>query len=288
MRHSTLPVILATVALTSCSTPPIEPFARFYEGGQPSIAGIAPYQSRLLFSIVREGVPARQTQAVAGLAYASASITLSNDSAAVLPAPLAKSVNFDGSHAASSVFTALRPGGGYNVRVALLDNTNQQVGSGVGENIALPAGQTTAVTIVIGRDGDVRVSSSQVGNSFGTTGSYVLTKGDTVVLNTGFSGTEAAVQSWAVFLSPELTNTAVKTRIASFPATTPFSTFTWPTGTENTNAGWSYLSNLLTTTGAQNGTITFELYDAADKVVGRSTLTGVSAVAGANMDLQLQ
>lgn len=279
---------LALLTLTACAAPAEAPFARFYAGGQPSIAGVAPTQSRLMFSVLREVPESYGAQAISGLTYASAVVTLSNTSTAVIPTPVTKTVTLDGSYAASSVFSALRPGGGYAVSVSLRDGSSVQVGSGVAEDLDLPAGGTKTVTIVIGRDGQVAVSSSNVGNGFGTAGAYVLTQGDTVVLNTGFTGTEAAVANWSVILSSELYGT--ETKIATFPRTTPFNTFTWPTGTSSSTGGFTFDHTKLTanSTGGQNGTITFELYDAAGKVIGRSALPNVSMLSGASVNLQLQ
>lgn len=290
-RLSISPVLAALALLTvsACAAQPEVPFARFYAGGQPSIAGVAPNQSRLMFSILREVPDSYGVQAVTGLTYASASVTLRNTSTTVLPTPVTKAVTLDANHAAGSVFSALRPGGGYSVSVSLRSAADAQVGSGVAEDLDLPAGGTKAVTIVIGRDGQVAVSSSDIGNGFGSAGAYVLTKGDTVVFNTGFAGNESAVKTWSVILSPELYGTEAK--IATFDATTtPFNTFTWPTGTSNATGGFSFDHTKLTASpsGGQNGTLTFELYDATGKVVGRSTLSHVSMLLGSSISLQLQ
>lgn len=289
-RHRITPVFaaLALMTLSACAVKPEVPFARFYAGGQPSIAGVAPNQSRLMFSILQELPESYGVQAVSGLTYASASVTLRNTSTAVIPTPVTKSVTLNPSHAASSVFSALRPGGGYAVSVSLRNNADAQVGSGVAEALDLPAGGTKTVTIVIGRDGQITVASSNAGNGFGTAGAYVLTKGDTVVLNTGFAGNEAAVATWSVILSSELYGT--ETKIGTFPASKPFNTFTWDTGTSSATGGFNFDHTKLTAsaTGGQNGTITFELYDADGKVIGRTALTHVSMLLGASINLQLQ
>ncbi|MNX74005.1 hypothetical protein D3C86_1054230 [compost metagenome] len=239
-----------------------------------------------MFAVLREEGSTRAAQAISGLAYSTVGVTLSNASTAVLPSPVTKTVTLDGSNQASSVFSALRPGAGYSVAVSLKDSGSLQVGSGVAENISLPAGQTTTVTIVIGRDGNVSVSSSTEGNGFGSSGAYLISKGDTVVLNTGFSGNESAVANWSVLLSASLYGTT--TKIATFPGSTNFSTFTWNTGALATNGGATYNPANLTTTANQDGTITFELYDSAGNVIGRSALPHVSVVNGAGMTLQLQ
>lgn len=285
-HHAFWAVPLLVFGLAGCATHQAQPFAQFYTSGQPSIAGVAPYQARLMFSVIREGEPARSAQAITGLTYSTVSVTLANTDTSLLPSALTKTVTLDGSNQAASVFSALRPGGGYSVAVSLKDAGSTQVGSGVAENISLPAGMTTPVTIVIGRDGNVRVDSSATGNGFGTSGAYVVAKGDSVVLNTGFTGTETAVASWSVSLSSSLYGTASK--IAAFPGSTNFSTFTWNTATTATNGGFTYTAGNLTTTGTQDGDITFELYDSANKVIGRSVLSHVSVVSGAAMSLTLQ
>ncbi|HEY9898169.1 MAG TPA: hypothetical protein V6D00_03200 [Pantanalinema sp.] len=285
-HHAFWTVPLVVLGLAGCATLETRPFAQFYTSGQPSIAGVAPYQSRLMFSVIREGEPERSAQAITGLTYSTVGVTLTNTDTSLLPSALTKNVTLDGGNQAASVFSALRPGGGYSVSVSLKDAGSTQVGSGVAENVSLPAGMTTPVTIVIGRDGNVKVASSTTGNGFGTSSAYVVAKGDSVVLNTGFSGTETAVASWSVSLSSSLYGTNAK--IAAYPASTNFSTFTWSTAAAASNGGFSYAPANLTTMGTQDGDITFELYDSANKVIGRSVLSHVSVVNGAAMSITLQ
>lgn len=272
--------------LSACAVTNEPPFAQFSVSESAGIAGIVPQQARVRFAIVRDRPLGLRPQAIAGLTISTASVTLTNANPGILAMPLTKNLSLDGHNMASSVFSALRPAGGYALSVALRDANNVPIGSGVAEGLAFPAGVTSTVTIVIGQDNQVAISASSVGNDFGTAGAYVISRGDTLLLKTGFAGTETAVSSWSVILSSSLYRGSGA--IASFPGSTDFSSIIWATGTANNSGGWHYDPNLLTVTGTPSGTIKFELYDATNKVIGRSTLSNVSILDGAGLNVQLQ
>jgi hypothetical protein len=277
--HATWLIVALMVGLLGGCANPVGSYARFFSGGEPAVLGIVPTQARVLVSVVRAAPSGPRLQAVENLTFDGADLTLSN--ATLLAGDLNKTIALAGSSAAA-VFSGLKPGGDYTFGIAL-KNGLTQVGTGYAADIDLPAGVTTSLTVVIGEDGEVEVQASSVGNAVGTAGAWTLAKGDTLTLSTGFAAVEASAAKMHVVLSSELYGA----EIVIAEKTADFDQFTWATGSDATTGGYLYDADNLTTTGTQNGTITFLMLDADDKVVGRTRLTGVSVVAGATLDLQL-
>lgn len=271
--------LIAGIGLCGCLAP--QTFSRFSVAGEPSVMGIVPTQARMLVSVTRQ-VPGRTTQNVGSVTFDGADLSLAN--ATLLTAPIAKTVGLPANATSSAaVFTALRPGAGYSLDITLKNGVTP-VGVSHAASISLPAGVTTPVTVVVGANGEIQVATSSVGNVVGTAGAWSLAKGDTLTLKTGFASSESGVAKLLVTLSASLYGT--ESVIAE--TTSNFERFTWTTGTNATNGAYTYTASNLTTTGSQNGTITFTLLNADGKVVGRTRLTGVSVEAGAAMDLKLQ
>lgn len=267
--------------LTLCGCLAPQTFSRFMVAGEPSVMGIVPTQARMLVSVTR-AVSARAAQNVGGLTFDGADLSLAN--ATLLTGPSTKSITLAASATSSAgVFSALRPGAGYSLDVTLKNGVTP-VGVSHAASISLPAGLTTPVTVVVGANGEIEVATSSVGNAVGSSGAWTLAKGDTVILKTGFAASESGVAKLQVSLSDSLYGS--ESIIAETGSN--FDRFSWTTGADATNGGYSYTAANLTTTGSQNGTITFTLLDGGGKVVGRTRLTGVSVEAGASMDLKLQ
>lgn len=267
------------VGLSGCLSP--QTYSHFLVAGEPSVMGIVPTQARMLVSLTR-AVPVRGTQNVGVLTFDGADVSLAN--ATLLTGSLAKSLSLPSNATASAAaFTALKPGGGYSLDVTLKNGVTE-VGTSHAASISLPAGVTTPVTVVVGANGEIEVATSSVGNIVGSTGAWVLAKGDAVTLKTGFAAAETGVAKLQVSLSSSLYGS--ESIVAE--KTSGFDQFTWTTGSDATNGSYSYTAANLTTTGSQSGTITFQLLDTDGKVIGRTRLTGVSVQAGASMDLKLQ
>ncbi len=280
MQATWLIIALIAGLLGGCAAP-TGSYARFFSGGEPAILGLVPTQARVMVSVVQAQPSGPRVQAVENLTYDGADLTLSN--ATLLANDLTKTIAIaDGVTSSTAVFTALKPGAGYTFGLALKNGVTQ-VGTGYATGIELPAGVTTALTVVVGEDGEVKVQASSVGNAIGNAGAWSLAKGDTLTLSTGFAAVETSTAKMRVVLSSELYG--AETVIAE--KTAGFDTFTWATGSDATTGGYVYEPDNLTTTGAQNGSITFLMLDADGAIIGRTRLTGVSIVAGATLDLHL-
>lgn len=269
---------LLALSLAGCASDPAS-FVRINAGGTPSISGMLQDRGRLLVTLVREAGP--QIQAIGSISgqYTQANLALTNSNS-LLSGTVNQNIVISGT-SYTAAFSALRPGGGYNLSLSLQDGGNVEKGMGYVSDITLVSGQTTVVTAVIGANGNITVSTSTVGNAVGSSGAWMIAKGDTLNLNTGFNNAETGAASMSVTLDGNL-YTGGPTVIAS--KTSDYNTFAWATGT---SAGL-YDATKLTTTGTQNGTITFTMFNATNNIIGRTTLSNVNVVNGSSIDLQLQ
>lgn len=277
-RTSYLSACLLALTVAGCASDPAG-FVRINAGGTPSISGMLQDRGRLLVTLVPEVGP--HIQAIGSISgqYTQANLSLTNSSS-LLSGTVNQNIVISGS-TYTAAFSALRPGNGYNLSLSLLNGSSVEKGMGYVSDITLVSGQTTVVTAVIGANGNMTVSTSTVGNALGSSGAWLIAKGDTLNLNTGFNGTETGAASMSVTLDGNL-YTGGPTVIAS--KTSGYNTFTWATGT---TAGL-YDATKLTTTGTQNGTVTFTMFNASNHIIGRTTLNNVNVVNGSSIDLQLQ
>ncbi|MNX93498.1 hypothetical protein D3C86_1256810 [compost metagenome] len=282
LQHLTLLAALSGVVMIGCAAPSAFYRTQFISGGEPSLKGIAADQARLLVTVNRDLRAARGVQNVGGLTYDGADLTLQN--ASLLANDVTKTIAVSG-NTANTVFTGLRPGAGYALTVKL-KNGGSVVGNGHVSTFALTAGITNSVNIIIGQDGQLTVSTSTAGNALGSASAWTIAKGDTINLNTGFAAHEPSADYLRVMLDASLYGTpAVIAEVASGS----FDTFSWNTGADATIGGYAYTASNLTTTGTQDGTITFQLLDASKTtVLGQTQLKHVNVVNGASFGLTLQ
>lgn len=276
MVKAICPVLAAALLLSACAATPSHQM-NFYPGGEPALKGVVANQARLIVSISRAA--SMGTQGVTGLTFDSADLTLTNGSG-LLSTPATATADLTGNLTQTVVFSALRPGGGYALDL-VLKNGGTRVGGSHASSITLAAGTSTTVGIVIGKDNQITIATSEAKNTAGSAGAWVIAKGDKVVLNTGFASAETNAVKMCVYLDAVLYGT--RSKIAE--KTSGFNQFEWATGTATNTATESYNpASLMVTSG---GTVTFELLNSSDKIIGRTSLENVTIEGGANIDLNL-
>lgn len=291
MKSSKQALALIALVLAGCGTSPnLENGLSFLQPqGAASIATAPMTQSRLVVQVKDLRAPAqRRVQNLTGLTYDYANLTLAN--ATLLTASKTSGVSMSGSQKAQ-IYTGLRPGTGYGLDVVLRNGGSAGTRVGTGHaDLTLAPGTNTAI-VVISQDGQLSFTTSVSGNILGDNATgWLIVKGDTVTLNTGFAATETGVAHMDVGLSASLYGTA--TTVASITTTggAGCDHYTWNTGLLATANGATFDPAQLvgTSTGTQHGTVTFTLYGATNNVIGRSTLSNVSVIDPASIDLQLQ
>lgn len=269
---------LLAMGMTGCIGSPGS-LVRINAGGIPSISGVLQDRGRLLVTLVHEAGP--HIQAIGSITgqYTQADLSLTNSNS-LLSGTINQNITISGT-SYTAAFASLRPGAGYGLSLSLKNGSGVEKGMGYASNITLVSGQTTVLTAVIGANGNITVSTSTVGNALGSSSSWLIAKGDAINLNTGFNSTETGAASMSVTLDASL-YTGGPSIIAA--KTLGYNTFAWSTGT---TAGL-YDASKLTTTGTQDGTVTFTMFNAANNIIGRTTMTHVNVVNGSTIDLQLQ
>ncbi len=251
---------------------------------QATMAGVDMQHSRLIVTIVREGLKSedRAVQKMPGT-YDNVDLTLSNTNSLLTANKTSADIALASpATQKTTVFSALRPGSGYKLAAVLQDGAGT-VGSGYADGITLIAGQTKVVTIVISVNGDITVSTNGGGNgnTIGDATEWFVVKGDTVTLNTGFNNAEAGVDKMEVYINGELYATANK-KIDE--KTSSFASYTFASGTDI--AGFTYVADDLTP--STGNTVTFRLKDADGNTIGESVLNPLTVLDPAAITLQLQ
>jgi len=271
--------VALTLTLVGCAVSPLAQ-TRHMLSGTPSIQGVLNEQARLMVSVTREQGP----RTLAG-SYDTVSLTLKNSSLLTQDLSITRTLS---NNVASQVFTALRPGPGYTLDV-VVNQDNERVGMSHVDTITLSAGVTNRVNVVIGLDNRVTITQSAAQNSVGDISTWIIAKGDHVVLNTGFGMLDApqltasGAARLRVKLSPELYPGGLTLATVNLDGSQKTDAFPWDTRV----AQGSYDPASLTADNATLGTITFELLTADGKIVGRSEMNKVRVVEGQSLNIEL-
>jgi len=279
MNYSKYLPLALTVLLVGCTVPSISQ-TRMFVSGTPSIKGVITDQARMMISVTRE--KAAYSVQVPVASFDNIDFTLSNPT--LLSQDLTANKPMSGSGTSNQVFTALRPGPGYSLDLELKLGTARAGMSHVSP-IQLIAGETNHVTVVVGIDGRIDVTQSSAKNHTGTAGAWIIAKGDTIALDTGFGTlnstqiTNAKAETLRVKLSPELYADGAVVVSESIPAN--FDQFTWNTATST--ATYDPTKLMLNVA----GTITFEILDEHGAIIGRSELRNVTIQQGQGVDIEI-
>lgn len=259
---------------------------RYILGGNPYIAGYDRDRARVAVVMVNQSNGAERTIQQLPTAYDAALLTLTNSSN-LLTAPATKSIALAAPGSQSSgIFSALRPGSGYGLGVELR-HSGTAVAEGSAANISLAAGELKVVTIVMGVLNQLEITTSG-NNTVGNATDWLITKGDTVTFKTGFAANEGTVtnspvQKMQIVLGSGLYTDGSNGRVIA-EKTDGYDHFVWNTGAQTA----TFDPNHLTGSGTQRSSLKFRLLDSKGNLVGETTLSPVSVIDGAVIDLKLQ
>ena len=291
-------LLASTLGLAACQTVSPGFQVNFLRTGTPSIAGQDPHMAMAIVTVVRQK-PQLQVQNLTGLTFDHAALTLSgrpitgNQTNTVAIAP--PSGGNTTVTTAATVFQALPPGSGYDLKVGLTNGGNT-VANGENPSITLQSG-LNHVTVIIAQNGQTTISNDSQSlntNPNGNGSPWVIFKGDTVTLNTGFAASEPgpsgdAVASMQIQFGSTMYHGA-SSPIAVSGVTSGYNAYSFASGT-NLGTGDGSKGNYdagdltLETSG---DTIEFDLLDAGGNIIGISKLSDVEVLDLASFDLTLE
>ncbi len=291
MRFSRYLVLSLALSLTACAPSGGLAPVRFLDAGEARLLGVMSDQARVLVSVQDERKAAYRVQA--GGSH-SVRLTLSNAAQGINPgktdARFVKDFDLTAQDQTLTAFNALRPETGYELGVEWRDGATL-MGSGRAADIALTAGQTTMVNVVINQHGNIALAYSNVGNPLAD---KLVVLGDTVRFGTGFSGISssavALVKTFKVTLGPELfADNQPRVMTKSVTQLSDFSQFDWNTAVTDLSATWGAGADSLNYKALNtptNTNVTFQLLDTNGKLIGESEIS-IKAVSGAGLGVNL-